>query len=394
MSAPPSRGAAAGFAPLAAALGLVLCAAAFSRAAHMSSSGGGSTALSPPLFSASAAAWTGDMCGGGAGAAPSRVSGGGGGGPRKSDIASVFSSIYSSLRWGGEGEGSGAGSSLRATASTRSLVELLVWRHRVTRLLDAPCGSAHWIPPLLARVREFAPCFVYSGLDVVESVVAANAGKPEFAGDARVSFAVADLSAAGAALPHGFDMILCRDALQHLPLLDAIDVLENFARAAPRLLAVGSYLDAAARWGSAPRNKNILTGDYYHISLLEPPFNLSAPPHWETITGAGAAGGGGGAGPRGRAEPLDILDERTPHDDPREHKFLLVYSGEFLASLDFAAMRAAAVTDFGATPRAGARAAATAPEPLASDASDAPAAGNGRAARARQKEKQQQAMTL
>ena len=384
MSAPPSRGATAGFAPLAAVLALVLCAAAFSRAAHMGSSS--STALASPLFSLPAApAWAGDMCGGGRGSAPSHSPAGGGGGPRKSDIASVFSSIYSSLRWGGEGEGSGAGSSLRATASTRSLVELLVWRHRVTKLLDAPCGSAHWIPPLLARVREFAPCFEYAGLDVVESVVAANAEKPEFAGDARVRFAVADLSAAGAALPHGFDMILCRDALQHLPLLDAIDVLENFARAAPRLLAVGSYLDAAARWAAGPRNKNIETGDYYHITLLEPPFNLTAPPRWEAATGAGAAGGGGGAGPRGRAEPIDILDERTPHDDPREHKFLLVYSGEFLASLDFAAMRVAAVRDFGATPRAGARA-ARAPERLASAA---PATASGRAAAGAQQQQQQ-----
>ena len=214
---------------------------------------------------------------------------------------------------------------LPAPAGTRALVELLVWRHRVTRLLDAPCGSAHWMPPVLARLRAAIPCFSYRGLDVVPSVVAANAAR--HAGQPGVSFGVADLSAT--ALPAGVaDMILCRDALQHIPLLDAIDVLENFARAAPRVLAVGSYLDGGA--GAPPANREIAVGEYFHINLLAPPFNLSS--------------------------PLDILDENTPTKDAKERKFLLVYAGDALAAADFAAMRESAARDFGARPRAGRRA--------------------------------------
>ena len=84
---------------------------------------------------------------------------------KRPHLATAFSTIYKGLLWGAEGEGSGAGSTLRATSGTRALVEMLVWRHRVTRLLDAPCGTSHWWPPLLRRIRSAMPCFDYTGLE-------------------------------------------------------------------------------------------------------------------------------------------------------------------------------------------------------------------------------------
>jgi SAM-dependent methyltransferase len=211
-------------------------------------------------------------------------------------------------RWGPDGEGSGTGSSRGATVTTRALLEMLVYRHGVTRVLDAPCGTAHWWPPLLARLRAFVPCLEYHGVDVVPSVIAANTAK--HAGDARTTFALADLSTA--TLPRDYyDLSLTRDALQHLPLLDAIDVIAAIARARPRLALFGSYLNT-----SAPANREIVVGDFYTISLLRPPFLMG--------------------------ETLDVLDENV------EKKSLLLYSGEYLASLDFDAMRARAVRDFGA----------------------------------------------
>jgi hypothetical protein len=62
-------------------------------------------------------------------------------------------------------------SDLNYTMATRMLMEILVYRHRVVRLLDAPCGAAFWWPPLLERIRRFVPCFEYHGVDVVESVI-------------------------------------------------------------------------------------------------------------------------------------------------------------------------------------------------------------------------------
>jgi len=45
-------------------------------------------------------------------------------------------------------------------------------------------------------------------------------------------------------VPSGYDLILCRDALQHLPLLSVVDALENFARSDARYLLVRACVPA------------------------------------------------------------------------------------------------------------------------------------------------------
>lgn len=64
-----------------------------------------------------------------------------------------------------------------------------------------------------------------SGFDVVESVIERN--KEQLAPlSPRVAFQVAELSQG---LPtSGFDLILSRDALQHLPWTTAADVLQGY----------------------------------------------------------------------------------------------------------------------------------------------------------------------
>jgi hypothetical protein len=244
-----------------------------------------------------------------------RGSGGGGapalaaGESRGDSPAATFSRIYGSALWGADGGGSGFGSTRAATATLRAQLEMLVHRHRVVRLLDAPCGSAHWWPPLLARIRATVPCFEYVGVDVVASVVAANAGRM---GDPRTAFGAVDLSArpaAGAALASlgRFDLALCRDALQHLPLELAVNALEALAAAAPRLVALGSYIEHGGD------NEDIATGEYYQINVLKEPFNLDP------------------------ARVVDALDEASPRKT--ERKWLLVFEGAYLQALDFGAMR-------------------------------------------------------
>jgi len=222
-------------------------------------------------------------------------------------IRDTFSRIYSGSIWGRDGGGSGAGSTLTHTATARVVLEMLIHRHGVMRLLDAPCGSAHWWPPLLERLRWFRPGFEYVGVDVVESVIAENRRK--FAADfppPQATFFAADLAQAALPTGAGFDMSLCRDALQHLPLDMAIDVIANIARAAPRVAAFGSYvLDNEAG------NADIRVGDYYLINLLLPPFSMNG--------------------------TLDVLSEESPNK--RERKHLLLYSRDYLQGLDFAAMK-------------------------------------------------------
>jgi hypothetical protein len=228
----------------------------------------------------------------------------------------VFSRIYSTLRWSADGGGSGTGSTVSATATLRAYLEMLVYRHQVTRVLDAPCGSSHWWPELLARLRAVVPCFTYAGVDVVGSVV--EASRAAHAGDALTSFQVADLSVAGvgaglraaaaaASGGGGFDLALCRDALQHLPLALAVSVLENLGATGARLVALGSYLEETAG------NAEIPTGEYYKINLLLPPFSLNA------------------------SRAVDVLNENSR--SKTERKYVLLFTGEYIAGLDFGAMR-------------------------------------------------------
>ena len=226
-------------------------------------------------------------------------------------IRDAFTRIYSRSEWGRDGGGSGAGSTLSHTATTRVVLEMLIHRHNVMRLLDAPCGSAHWWPPLLERLSWFRPGFQYVGVDVVESVIEENRRKyAESFPPPAVTFFAADLAQAALPADQRFDLSLCRDALQHLPLEMAIDVIANIARARPRFAAFGSYvLDNPNEQSGG--NADIRVGEYYLINLLLPPFSMNG--------------------------TVDVLSEESPNK--RERKHLLLYSADYLASLDFAAMK-------------------------------------------------------
>jgi SAM-dependent methyltransferase len=208
--------------------------------------------------------------------------------------------------WGRDGGGSGAGSTLAHTATARVVLEMLIHRHGVMRLLDAPCGSAHWWPPLLERLRWFRPGFEYVGVDVVESKIAEN--KAKFAVDfppPQATFFAADLAQAALPADQRFDLSLCRDALQHLPLALAVAALENVARSGADFALLGSY--AVSGWNCEMRQP----GFFSWVNLLKAPFLLPA--------------------------PLEAFDEGF------EAKRLLLFDVKRqLAGLDFEAMRARA----------------------------------------------------
>ena len=305
---------------------LALCVLLFLGTVLLGGQGGASS--DSPLVEASAlrlahspssvlAAGVASMCAGrsaGAVAAAAGAASGASARPAGDTPSSVFSRIYSTLRWSADGGGSGSGSTMSSTATLRAFLEMLVYRHHIVHVLDAPCGSSHWWPELLARVRRQVPCFTYSGVDVVASVVSAS--QAAYAGDPLTSFQVADLAApgVGAGLRAGasasasgpFDLALCRDALQHLPMALAVGVLQNLGASGARLIALGSYLEERA-------NHEIALGDYYKINLLLPPFLLNA------------------------SHAVDVLNEASRSKE--ERKYMLLFTGEYIASLDFEAMQ-------------------------------------------------------
>ena len=98
-----------------------------------------------------------------------------------------------------------------------------------------------------------------------------------------------------------------RDALQHLPCEMVVDALANFASSRPKYILLGSY-DSEA-------NINIQAGDYSDINLRNPPYSLE-----DGLI-------------RAFSEHTSFLLEGGVN------KLLLLYSGSYLASQDFVAMK-------------------------------------------------------
>lgn len=192
-------------------------------------------------------------------------------GTARPELQGTFSDIYKTNYWdGGAGKGSGVGSEIGATERTRPQLEAFIYKHMVTKFLDAPCGSSNWWPPLLANIRKTIPCFQYRGLDIVPHVVANNSWR--FQDDPLTTFGVGDVSMGP--LPKGYDAILSRDAMQHLSIPIIIDALEQYAKAEPRYFIIGSYLGQTGKndLGKDPVNKNS-----FPINVMNPPFNMTDP---------------------------------------------------------------------------------------------------------------------
>lgn len=159
----------------------------------------------------------------------------------------IFDRIYATNEWRGSETRSGPGSGLAATWRVRQALEQLVHRLRVQSVVDAACGEGLWQPELPG----------YVGLDISRNAVeAAQRNHPEReyrVHDVRKSCPRADL-------------VLCRDAIQHLSLEDGLAALRSIRSSGSRWLLASTYV--------ALSNVDVPTGGYYSPNLEAPPFDL------------------------------------------------------------------------------------------------------------------------
>jgi hypothetical protein len=189
-----------------------------------------------------------------------------------SENALAFSHIYKDSIWTTDGGGSGTGSDPEFAMGAVHVLQLVIHKHGISSLLDAPCGavSNSWMRIALDQILADIPCFKYHGVDVVPNVVKKNA---EVFSDRQSSirFSAIDLSGR-TPLPSGYEMILSRDALQHLPYRSIAGAFSTYCASTSTYLLVGSYLDAT------DKNKDILTpGGCFDINLLAAPFSFPKP---------------------------------------------------------------------------------------------------------------------
>lgn len=233
-----------------------------------------------------------------------------------SDISHAFTNIYDKSIWGPSGGGSGGGSDTAYAKMTGYLLELVLLRYGLSSMLDAPCGGVYdsWMAVAISRIRKSIPCFRYHGVDVVSSVIEKN--NDRFKSLEWIKFGTQDLSSWTENLPTGYDLILSRDALQHLSYYSIAGALSKYCRTDSKFLAVGSYLDNG-------NNKNIKNGESFHINLRQPPFNFPAPV--ESIEERGVMS-------EKMAADLSQSLGRTITTDPTPTKVIFVFFGLFVFS--------------------------------------------------------------
>lgn len=177
---------------------------------------------------------------------------------RRAERRRVFRRIWRTNAWLGDESRSGPGSGLDRTRALREALAAFLVERGVTVLLDAPCGDFHWMRRLEAPL---ARCV---GVDVVpEAVAAARAATAPFPAEFLVADLVLD------ALPAA-EAVLCRDALVHLTLSDAVRAVANLRRTGARFLLATTFPATTA-------NEDCRTGAWRPRNLALPPFRLGPP---------------------------------------------------------------------------------------------------------------------
>jgi SAM-dependent methyltransferase len=121
----------------------------------------------------------------------------------------------------------------------------------VRSVVDAACGDGYWMPDLPG----------YTGIDVsAEAIELAQRRHPER------RYLVGSL--ATVRIPTA-DLVIFRDALQHLSLNDGTAALARIIESGPRFLLASTYIGGL--------NEDITTGDAYSPDLMGQPFNLGEP---------------------------------------------------------------------------------------------------------------------
>jgi SAM-dependent methyltransferase len=175
------------------------------------------------------------------------------------NLSERFERIQRTNLWGAVTSVSGLGSEVAATAAVRVALPALLQDLNVRSVLDAPCGDAGWIAEATLGVE-------YCGLDIVLSLIAANAAQAQEDQSGR-RFLVADITKD--VLPCA-DLVICRDALVHLSFNNIALAIERFRLSGSRWLLTTTF----THWEV---NQEIEDGDWRALNLQRAPFSWPEP---------------------------------------------------------------------------------------------------------------------
>lgn len=152
---------------------------------------------------------------------------------RTGDRTEIFARIHSTNTWGNSESVSGFGSTIESTLEARSGLTELIDRLSITSILDSPCGDYNWMSALPFEG-------VYTGVDIVGALVESN---QQHFGDSKHRFLQADMVTSPLPLA---ELVVCRECLNHLPLIDGLKAIRNLSDAATCALVLTHYSDCGS----------------------------------------------------------------------------------------------------------------------------------------------------
>jgi SAM-dependent methyltransferase len=159
----------------------------------------------------------------------------------------VFDRIYRENLWNGVESRSGPGSGPVATRRVALALRSLVDNGEIASVLDVGCGDGYWMPDLPG----------YVGYDASREAIRMSRRRHP---DRRYTNV----------WPTGtFDLVICRDVMQHLPLADGVELLARIRATGSRLLLASTYVGGD--------NIDIAAGEAYSPDLTAEPFGLPEP---------------------------------------------------------------------------------------------------------------------
>lgn len=177
---------------------------------------------------------------------------------RSKSASQVFGEIFGGNKWHGTDSVSGRGSDLEQTRVVRRELRALLDHYGILSMLDIPCGDFHWMQHVQLDGVE------YLGADIVPDLVRLTA---ERHGHGNVQFRVLDLLSEP--LPQ-VDLVFSRDCLVHFS-------YEDIRRALANICASNSKYLLATTFPAHRRNRDIVTGQWRPLNMLEAPLSLPPP---------------------------------------------------------------------------------------------------------------------
>jgi len=170
----------------------------------------------------------------------------------------VFNEIYRNNFWDSQESISGKGSEIIQTEYLVEELQSILKKFQIKSILDIPCGDFNWMKFLnLENVK-------YTGADIVDEIVQIN--KEKYYSD-NIEFK--KLNIIEDKLPN-VDLIFCRDCLGHFSFEDIIQALVNIKKSGSKYLMATSH-------SSIEENRDIKTGSWRPLNLLEEPFSFPMP---------------------------------------------------------------------------------------------------------------------